>query len=189
MITIDEMVSQIAKITGKAPEQIKTDSKPQPKPEKKAEATPKAAVCTTIGMKPVMSLALAREILYCVERGAELFGVKAVISVVNDSGRLVAFEAMDGSLPISVSASQDKAYTAAVLKMPTHTALAMSRGGDFDGLTNGDGILLLGGGYPLECDGHSIGAVGVSGGTKEQDIALAEIGVRYLNERIKTVTK
>lgn len=192
MITIDEMVSQIAKITGKTPAQIKTDSKPQPNAEITAEATPKAGACTsigTIGTKPVMSLALAREILYCVERGAELFGVNAVISVVNDSGRLVTFEAMDGSLPISVRASQDKAYTAAVLKMPTHTALEKSRGGDFDGLTNGDGILLLGGGYPLEYDGYSIGAVGVSGGTKEQDIALAQIGVRYLNERIKTVTK
>lgn len=192
MRTIDDLVSQIAQVTGKTAVHIKTENKPQIKTEKTAEVTP--AVVTvennkTIGMRPTLTLALAKEIVYCVERGAEMMGVDAVISVVNDSGNLVAFEAMDNSLPISVRASQEKAYTAAVMKMPTHVALEKSRGGDFDGLTNGGGILLLGGGYPLEYDGISIGAVGVSGGTKEQDITLAKIGVGYLNERIKTVTK
>lgn len=191
MRTIDDLVSQIAQVTGKTAVHTKTENKPQIKTEQVSAKTAPVTVekNKTIGMRPTLTLALAKEIVYCVERGAEMMGVDAVISVVNDSGNLVAFEAMDNSLPISVRASQEKAYTAAVMKMPTHVALEKSRGGDFDGLTNGGGILLLGGGYPLEYDGISIGAVGVSGGTKEQDITLAKIGVGYLNERIKTVTK
>ena len=68
--------------------------------------------------------------------------------------------------------------------MPTEKALAESRGGIFDGLSNGNGILLLGGGNPLFINGELVGAVGVSGGTKEQDIELSMLGVRYLEERL-----
>ena len=60
--------------------------------------------------------------------------------------------------------------------MPTHVALKESRGGALDGYTNGNGILMLGGGFPLEKDGRIYGGIGISGGTKEQDTLLAQIG-------------
>lgn len=177
MKTIDELLSQIANNTGaKIPEPSVKD--PTYKKEEK-----KTDVSLT-DTRPCLTLALAKEIIYCIEKGAERMGINAVISVVNADGRLVAFEAMDNSFLASISAAQDKAYTAAALRMPTEKALAESRGGIFDGLSNGNGILLLGGGNPLFIGGALVGAVGVSGGTKEQDIELSMLGVRYLEERL-----
>lgn len=181
MVTIDDMLSQVAKILNSAPEQSIvqqiTENKTEERPEAKVNRNETAKICR-------LSLALAKEIVYCIERGAEKFGINAVISIVNDSGRLIAFEAMDDSYLASIKASQNKAYTAAALQMPTHKALEEARGGAFDGLTNGDGILLLGGGYPLYAGEKMIGAVGVSGGTKDEDIMLAKMGVLYLEKKL-----
>lgn len=182
MVTIDDMLSQVAKIVNSAPGVSSAKTVTEKKIEKTAELEVKKTV------KPAdmqrLPLSLAKEIVYCIERGAEKFGINAVISIVNDAGRLIAFEAMDNSYLASIKASQDKAYTAAALQMPTHEALKESRGGAFDGLTNGDGILLLGGGYPLCTGGKMIGAVGVSGGTKDEDIMLAKMGVLYLERKL-----
>lgn len=178
MKTIDELLSQIADNTGVGTPKPSAVKEPTYKKEEKKTDV------SFVGTKPYLSLALAKEIVYCIEKGAESMGIKAVIAVVNADGRLVAFEAMDNSFLASITAAQDKAYTAAALRMPTEKALAESRGGIFDGLSNGNGILLLGGGNPLFIGGELVGAVGVSGGTKEQDIELSMLGVRYLEERL-----
>jgi len=101
----------------------------------------------------------------------------------DEGANLVLLHAMDDSYIASVQASQDKAYTAVALKMPTHIALDESRGGSLDGLTNGNGILLLGGGYPLRTDKKIYGGIGVSGGTKEQDTTLAMVADAYFKAR------
>lgn len=201
MKTIDEMLSEVAEIVGAAP--VKSDLKPttnkteaEPKPihtekvediENMIKIEKSEIKVSKIVMKPVLSLALAKEIVYCIEKGAALVGVDVVVAVVNDGGQLIMLEAMDNSFVASVCAAQDKAYTAAALKMPTHVALQESRGGALDGYTNGNGILMLGGGYPVEVDGKVIGAIGVSGGTKDQDMLLANIGIEYFKQRIKTL--
>lgn len=178
MMSIDDMLSQVAKITGSTP--------PKPQNEAKKSVSVHNAKLDAIGLitKHSIGLDLAREIIYCVEKGARMMGLNAVIAIVNGDGGLIALEAMDNSYVASVKVAQDKAYTAAALKMPTEVALEESRGGAFDGLSNGNGILLLGGGRPLTVNGEVVGAIGVSGGTKEEDITLAEIGVRYLNAKL-----
>ena len=123
-----------------------------------------------------VNLKAAKKVIYAVESAAAKMGVRVVIAVVNGGANLVALEAMDGSYIASIRVAQDKAYTAMALKMPTQKALEESRGGSLDGLTNGNGILLLGGGEPLVCGNEIVGAVGVSGGTKDEDMALAKIG-------------
>ncbi len=160
MKTIDELLSEVAKKLNVPPPNLNN-------PETR------------------LTLSLAKEIAYAVECAAEQMNLNAVIAVYNDGANPVLLHAMDGSYIASARIAQDKAYTAAALKMPTHEALKESRGGVFDGLTNGNGILLLGGGYPLIKNGRLYGSVGVSGGTKEQDIALAKIGTDYFNHRIK----
>lgn len=96
-----------------------------------------------------MTIAMAKELAEAVEKAAAILGVKVVVAIRDEGANLVLLHAMDDSYIASVQASQDKAYTAVALKMPTHIALDESRGGSLDGLTNGNGILLLGGGYPL----------------------------------------
>lgn len=123
-----------------------------------------------------LDLAYAEKLVKGLQAAAEAIGVRAVISVVNSGGNLICLHAMDNSYIASIKASQEKAFTAVALQMPTHAALKESRGGSLDGYTNGNGILMLGGGFPLEKNGRIYGGLGISGGTKEQDILLAQIG-------------
>lgn len=131
----------------------------------------------------VMSLALAKELSLAVEKYAGTIGVKPVVAVVDAGANLILLHASDDAYIASRKIAQDKAYTSVSLKMATITALKESRGGALDGLTAGDGICLLGGGEPLTVGGRIIGAIGVSGGTAEQDTDLARFAAEYLLRR------
>lgn len=185
MKTIEELVGEVKKNLGagkSAPKKQVNTAKPvSEKQENKAET--KKSV--TENISPQMTLTLAKEIAKAVEIAAEIIGVKVVVAVRDGGANLVLLHAMDDSLIASVQASQDKAYTAVALKMPTHKALEEARGGSLDGLTNGNGILLLGGGYPLKKGEKIYGGVGVSGGTKEQDTVLAMVATEYFKARVK----
>ena len=174
MKSIDEMLDAVAKNLQTAPpkETVHTNSFEQPKISPKPEYEG-------------LTLKFAKEIAYAVETAAKSIGVNVVIAVRDAGANLILLHAMDDSYIASVQIAQDKAYTAVSLKMPTHEALAASRGGALDGLTNGNGIILLGGGEPLEANGKIFGAIGVSGGTKEQDILLSQLGNRYFRTRLK----
>lgn len=188
MKTIEELVAQVAKNVGAAPKpQPKAPAKPaitqKPIPQEVKEVQ-KAHKCNCACK---MTLETAKKAARAAQIAAEKIGVKVVVAVCDEGAKLVALEAMDDSYIASVKAAQDKAYTAVALKMPTHKALKESRGGGLDGLTNGNGILLLGGGFPLESGGKIYGGIGVSGGTKEQDMLIAAtakevIGVLCHNE-------
>lgn len=131
----------------------------------------------------VMSLSLAKELSLAVEKYAEAMGVKSVVAIVDAGANLILLHASDDAYIASRKIAQDKAYTSAALKMPTITALKETRGGALDGLTAGEGLCLLGGGEPLKVGGKVIGAIGVSGGTAEQDTDLARFAAEYLNRR------
>lgn len=76
-----------------------------------------------------LSLAEARELIAGATEHAEHIGVPMCISVVDESGHLIAFERMDGGKVLSVSLSEDKAYTAALARRPTHVYNALSQSG------------------------------------------------------------
>lgn len=110
---------------------------------------------------------------------------KANIAVVDDGGQLLAFERMDGARPASISTSQTKAVAAATFRAPTGPVA--SGGKEADPLFNlslqaaasdsGGKITSLLGGLPIVVDGQVIGAIGVAGGSGEQDLEVAKAGV------------
>lgn len=169
MKTIDELVSEVKKNLGASA------STPKPPVKNPANGGCKCSKKLTLSM--------AQDIAKAVLTAAEIIGVKVVVSVCDEGANLILLHAMDDSYIASVRASQDKAYTAVALKMPTHEALRESRGGALDGLTNGNGILLLGGGYPLMHNNKIYGGIGVSGGSKEQDMLLAAVASEYFKIR------
>ena len=169
--TIDELLAAVAENLNVRP----PEPKKQAAPAKQESPKPAADKKTVSAKESGMTLEMAKRLAAAVELAAGKIGVSAVTAVVNEGARLVCLEAMDDSFIASVMAAQQKAYTAAALKMPTYKALEESRGGSLDGLTNGSGILLLAGGEPLFIGGRLAGAVGVSGGTKEQDALLAKV--------------
>lgn len=181
-MTIDEMLAKVAENVGAKPPVKQTP--PKQAPPKQADKGCCGGGEHKCHCKDAEKLTLeaAKFIASGVEIAARNMGVNVVIAIDNEGANLVLLHAMDDSYIASIKASQDKAYTAVALKMPTEAALKEARGGSLDGLTNGNGLLLLGGGCPIESNGKILGGIGVSGGTKEQDILLAQIGARLFLE-------
>ena len=125
--------------------------------------------------------------LAAARKKAEGMQVFVNIAVVDDGGHLIAFARMDKARPASGSTALTKAVTAATFRQPTGPLPA---GGEPDVLLNlslqnaaaasGGKITTLKGGIPIVVSGDVIGAVGVGGGTGEQDAEVARAGVDAL---------
>ena len=123
-----------------------------------------------------VTLDVAKQLVAAAEEKAEEIDVPMCIAVMNEGGNLVAFQRMDDALLASISISQNKAYTAVSLKLDTETVWEVSQPGESLyglGNTNEGRIITFGGGIPLESDGDVVGAVGVSGGSAEEDVTVA----------------
>ena len=113
-----------------------------------------------------------------IEKAGEI-GQPMNIAVVDDGGHLVAFARMDGAYLGSIDIALKKARTSRYFDAPSGALGAMTQpGGPLFGLeaTNG-GLVTFAGGLPLKnADGVVIGAIGVSGSSVENDLAVAEAG-------------
>lgn len=182
--SLDEIVGEVAKnLNVQPPRPVQKPKESENVQARKAEPV-KVSRVESAEKAVALDLQTAKKLAEAVECAAGHIGISVVTAIVNESARLVCLEAMDDSYIASVRAAQDKAYTAVALKMPTYKALEESRGGALDGFTNGNGILMLGGGEPLVSDGRILGGIGVSGGTKDQDIMLAMVAARVFEHII-----
>ena len=99
------------------------------------------------------------------------------ISVVDTSGQMVAFERMDNTQFGSIAVAQDKATSAALYRRPTKVFQdALAAGGAGLRILTLRGANAVEGGIPLIIDGKIMGAIGVSGGSAEQDGVVAKAG-------------
>jgi ATP:cob(I)alamin adenosyltransferase len=122
----------------------------------------------------------ARRGIAAAENKALEIGVPMVIAVVDSGGNLVAQERMDNALLASIALALDKAYTAVALKMPTEQAAIVAvPGQQLFGIntTNSGRLVIFGGGLPIYEQGLLIGGIGVSGGSVEQDMVVAQAGL------------
>ena len=117
----------------------------------------------------------ARVLLDAAVARAKAIGVPISVAVSDESGTLIGFERMDGGKVTSVSIAIDKAFTAAGAKAPTSFYFDESNPASrrIQG-TNGGRFITLRGGVPVEVDGEIVGAIGVSGGTGQQDVDVAD---------------
>lgn len=100
------------------------------------------------------------------------------IAVVDTAGQLVAFERMDNTQTGSIGVAQDKAVSAAMFRRPTKVFQdALAGGGAGLRILTLRGANAVEGGVPLMADGKIIGAIGVSGGSAEQDGVVAKAGM------------
>lgn len=134
-----------------------------------------------------MNLELAKKLIESVEVEAQKMGVKAVVAVSDAAGRPVAIHCMDGAYIGSFDVALNKTYTSVAFQMSTaKLAKLAAPGGSLYGIqnTNEGKIVIFGGGEPLYIGDKLIGAIGVSGGTAEQDTRLGEFGKNRLKEVI-----
>lgn len=128
------------------------------------------------GSLPPISLEVLEHMAGRAKEKSRELGVPVVFSAVDSGGNLLLLERMEGAFAGSVEVSAGKAYTANAFHMPTHELGAAARpDGPLYGIGNAapGKIILFGGGFPYIVDGQTVGGIGVSGGTVEQDMEIA----------------
>ncbi len=117
-----------------------------------------------------------------ISKGREI-GVPISIAIVDSGRNLIAFMRMDDALLGTIEAAQHKAYTARTVNMRTaDLGPLVQPGGPLYAFESSHRtpFVVFGGGIPVRRDGRVIGAVGISGGSPDQDDEIAEAVVAHL---------
>jgi glc operon protein GlcG len=139
-----------------------------------------------------LNLAGAESILEAAKKKAAALGLKCNIAIVDDGGHLLSFARMDSARPASGATALTKAISAATFRQETGTLpakgepdLLLSLSIQNAALASGGKITTLKGGVPIVVDGQVIGAVGVGGGSGEQDVEVAKAGIQALLDGLR----
>ena len=131
----------------------------------------------------MITLKDAKRVIEAAEKKAAEIGQPMNIAVADVGGNLIAHVRMDGAWIGSIDISIKKAYTSRAFDIATKDLAEHSQsGGQFFGIhaSNDGKIMIFAGGIPLKQDGKVVGAIGVSGGSGDQDHAVAEAGAAAL---------
>jgi uncharacterized protein GlcG (DUF336 family) len=122
-------------------------------------------------------LTIAKKIADRVEAESLKQNVPVAVTVIDIHGNVVLIHRMTGAPAFSLELSERKAYTSALIRMRTADLVPLVQPGAvlYPLLAvSGGRYSAMGGGVPVTSDGQVIAGVGVSGGTTEQDTAIAE---------------
>jgi uncharacterized protein GlcG (DUF336 family) len=137
--------------------------------------------CLHIKGEPMNAVKLedARRVITAAEKKAREIGQPMNIAVADEGGNIVAHIRMDSAWIGSIDIAMKKAYTSRAFDIETKELAKHSQsGGEFFGIhvSNNGKIMIFAGGVPLKLDGKVVGAIGVSGGSGDQDHAVAAAG-------------
>jgi glc operon protein GlcG len=120
----------------------------------------------------------ARKVAAAAIAEAKKNGWNMAVAIVDPAGELVYFEKLDGTQAASVNIAIDKARSSARFKRPTKALQdVLAKGGDGLRMLALDGAVPVEGGVPILMDAKLVGAIGVSGGTSQQDGQVAASAV------------
>ncbi len=151
---------------------------PDPDPSHKSTGNSPMATSALLGFGKI------HQIMKQAVEAAIKHQIPVVISVVDAHGNLIMTYRMPDALLVSSELAPKKAYTAVALKSPTHLLSDLIQpGGDLFQLeTSCEGkIVTFGGGFPLYINQKLVGAIGISGGSVEQDMDIAQSAIHGLD--------
>ncbi len=108
---------------------------------------------------------------------AESLNQRSSLSLVDSGGHLLGFVRVNDAAFGTIEIATNKAYTAAALRKPSDTWMSLSQpGAELYGIERSCArpYVVFGGGLPLIMNDAVVGGVGVSGGTEDADIAIAQ---------------
>ncbi|HLN87136.1 MAG TPA: heme-binding protein [Candidatus Limnocylindrales bacterium] len=126
--------------------------------------------------KKILTLAAAEKIAAAAEIEAKKRNATVVIVVVDDGGFPLIIKRLDDTQVASVEVGIGKARTAAIFRRPSRDFEEQVKNGRIASLVL-PGATPLQGGLPLVVNGKTIGAIGVSGNTPQEDEDIARAGV------------
>jgi len=127
----------------------------------------------------MLTLEEARKVIAAAEKKANALKQPMNIAVADAGGNLIAHVRMDEAWMGSIDISIKKAFTSRAFDISTKDLATFSQsGGQFFGIhaSNDGRVMIFAGGVPLKRSGKVVGAIGVSGGSGDQDHAVAEAG-------------
>lgn len=126
--------------------------------------------------RPPLTLEVAEKMAARAREKAKEIGVPMVIAVVDEGGNVIMLQRMANALLGSIDIALNKAFTAVAFQNSTDRLGADAQPGkSLYGIetSNGGRVVIFGGGFPYVYQGRIVGAVGVSGGTVEEDMCVA----------------
>ncbi|XXD09248.1 GlcG/HbpS family heme-binding protein [Klebsiella sp. R445] len=132
-----------------------------------------------------LSLTDAASLAHYAEAAANELHVPIVFSLVDAHGLQRYFFSQDNALLISHTLATQKAWSAVALRMPTQQLAGdVQPGASLYGLQHAQGLCCVGGGLPCWSGGVLLGAIGISGGSVEEDMTIAtQTLARFSRER------
>ena len=113
---------------------------------------------------------------------AESLGIRVSVAVVDAGGHVIQKARMDGAWFLTTDICEGKAYTSVALQRTTEefaAKVAVPRPQFYAGLAalSGGKIIAAAGGIPIKQGDQIVGAIGISGGTPEQDVECANAAI------------
>jgi uncharacterized protein GlcG (DUF336 family) len=137
-----------------------------------------------IEQRPFLTLEVAKKMAAACEARAKQEGWKMNIAIVDSGGNMKYFLRQDDAFLKSIEIAQLKAGTSAGFPFSTKQIGEITA--KVPGIAFVPGIVTFEGGLPiLTADGKQVGAIGVSGGTAEQDGTCAQAGVDAVKGDLK----
>jgi glc operon protein GlcG len=130
-----------------------------------------------LATKKYLTQAAAQKILDAADKYAADHNLAVTIAVCDEGGHMLGLIRRDGCAPLSAYIAQEKARTAAMGKRETRVYEEIINNGRHAFLSAPHVSGMLEGGVNIEIDGHTIGAVGVSGVKSAEDAATAKAGI------------
>ena len=134
-----------------------------------------------VATKKAITLDLAKKIAAAAEAEARKNNLNVFVAIVDDGANLVFLEKMDNAQIGSLEVAIEKARTAISFKRPTKSYEDMVAGGR-NAILRVPGVVPIEGGIPIIVEGQYIGAIGVSGGTAQQDGQVAKAALEAMNQ-------
>jgi uncharacterized protein GlcG (DUF336 family) len=126
-----------------------------------------------------INLATAKKIAWAAAKEANRIKINAIIAIVDAGGHLIYLERFDKAQFGSIDVAVHKARCSVAYKRPTKTFEEAVNSGKISLLTLDD-ICTVEGALPIIQGGKIVGAIGVSGGTSQEDGQIATSGVSAL---------
>jgi uncharacterized protein GlcG (DUF336 family) len=135
----------------------------------------------SVSQKSISRQASYDACLYAVKKAEEL-NISINVSVTDNKGLEMAFLRMENSYIHSINIAKDKAYTSSSFGFPSGqwTEIFKSAPHLEQGFSNTHRLIPFGGGLPIFENDELIGAIGVSGGTEEEDIICAQYAIEKI---------
>lgn len=123
-----------------------------------------------------LTYAGAQKIMQAAAAEATALHAPSNIAVVDRAGDLLAFERMPGAATASIAFAIGKARTAARMQRPTAMLEQAINTGRPAAITAG--IIMMQGGVPIVVNGTVVGAVGISGFDKNNDVKIGDMAAK-----------